>query len=81
MGALGVATGAIGFYGIAPAQLLTVTSAFAVFMVCSAAGKRPCFFQLDRMSPQPLWDTLEMLPIGNSSCASVEHLNSRLCIW
>ena len=44
MGALGVATGAVGFYGIAPAQLLTVTSAFAVFMVCSAAGKRPVFF-------------------------------------
>lgn len=42
MGALGLAAGAIGFYGVAPAQLLTVTSAFAIFMVCSAAGKRPC---------------------------------------
>ena len=38
MGALGLAAGAIGFYGVAPAQLLTVTSAFSVFMVCSAAG-------------------------------------------
>ena len=40
MGALGLAAGAIGFYGVAPAQLLTVTSAFSVFMVCSAAGGR-----------------------------------------
>ena len=38
MGTLGLAAGAIGFYGVAPAQLLTVTSAFSVFMVCSAAG-------------------------------------------
>ena len=47
MGALGLAAGAIGFYGVAPAQLLTVTSAFSVFMVCSAAG-----WHLTRWAPE-----------------------------
>ena len=42
MGLLGLAAGVIGFYGVAPAQLLTVTSAFSVFMVCSAAGEQHC---------------------------------------
>ena len=42
MGLLGLAAGAIGFYGVAPAQLLTVTSVFSVFMVCSAAGEQIC---------------------------------------
>lgn len=37
MGLIGLAAGAAGLAGASP-QLLSVTSAFSVFMVCSAAG-------------------------------------------
>ena len=40
MGLIGLASGALGMAGASP-QLLTVTSAFSVFMVCSAAGALP----------------------------------------